>query len=176
MRKRRGLQQGAVALVVGVLTTAGLAGIATSGGAAAANETGVTDKEITVGYIFSETGVAGSTFKNADKAFQARIDRANAEGGVNGRKIVTEIIDDGRRGEQPAPRRRTSCENRDVFAVVNNSSFGFLSYRFLLEQGVPMIGGGFDGTYYGENGNEDIISTLGNSHPSPGSPTTACRR
>ena len=28
-------------------------------------------------------------------------------------------------------------QNRSVFAVVNNSSFAFLSYRFLLEQGVP---------------------------------------
>ena len=59
-------------------------------------------------------------------------------------------------------------QNRGVFAVVNNSSFAFLSYRFLLEQGVPMIGGGFDGTYYGEPGNEDIISPLGNVAPVAG--------
>ena len=167
MRKRRGLQKGAIALVVGVLTTVGLAGMATSGDAAAANETGVTDKEITVGYIFSETGVAGSTFKNAGKAFQARIDRANAEGGVNGRKIVTEIVDDGG-AVNNLQASQDLVRNRDVFAVVNNSSFGFLSYRFFLEQGVPMIGGGFDGTYYGEPGNEDIISTLGNIAPVAG--------
>ena len=167
MRKRRGLQQGAVALVVGVLTTAGLAGMATSGGAAAANETGVTDKEITVGYIFSETGVAGSTFKNAGEAFQARIDRTNAEGGVNGRKIVTESVDDGG-AVNNLQASQDLVQNRDVFAVVNNSSFAFLSYRFYLEQGVPMIGGGFDGTYYGEPGNEDIISTLGNIAPVAG--------
>jgi ABC-type branched-subunit amino acid transport system substrate-binding protein len=167
VRKRRGLQNGAVALVAGVLTTVGLAGMATSGGAAAANETGVTDKEITVGYIFSETGVAGSTFKNAGKAFQARIDRANAEGGVNGRKIVTEIVDDGG-AVNNLQASQDLVRNRDVFAVVNNSSFGFLSYRFFLEQGVPMIGGGFDGTYYGEPGNEDIISTLGNIAPVAG--------
>jgi ABC-type branched-subunit amino acid transport system substrate-binding protein len=167
VRKRRGLQKGAIALVVGVLTTVGLAGMATSGDAAAANETGVTDKEITVGYIFSETGVAGSTFKNAGKAFQARIDRANAEGGVNGRKIVTEIVDDGG-AVNNLQASQDLVRNRDVFAVVNNSSFGFLSYRFFLEQGVPMIGGGFDGTYYGEPGNEDIISTLGNIAPVAG--------
>ena len=64
-------------------------------------------------------------------------------------------------------------QNRDVFAIVNNSSFAFLSYRYLLEQGVPMIGGGFDGTYYTQKGNEDIISALGKWHArSPACPTT----
>ena len=28
-----------------------------------------------------------------------------------------------------------------------------------------MIGGGYDGTYYGEPGNENIISALGNAAP-----------
>ena len=31
-----------------------------------------------------------------------------------------------------------------------------------------MIGGGFDGTYYGEKGNENIISALGNRTPFTG--------
>jgi branched-chain amino acid transport system substrate-binding protein len=49
-----------------------------------------------------------------------------------------------------------------VFGIVNNSSFGFLTYKFLLDAGVPTIGGGFDGTYYGAPGNENIISAGGN--------------
>ena len=61
-----------------------------------------------LGFIFSETGAAGSTFKNAGKACQARIDRENAKGGVNGRKIDMEIIDDAGAGAT-SPRRRTSC-------------------------------------------------------------------
>jgi len=55
-----------------------------------------------------------------------------------------------------------------VFAVVNNSSFAFLTYRYLLSAGVPVIGGGFDGTYYGTKGNESIISALGNGAPVTG--------
>ena len=51
-------------------------------------------KSIDIGYIFSKTGVAGSTFLNADKGCQARIDRQNAAGGVNGRKINVEMVDD----------------------------------------------------------------------------------
>ena len=46
--------------------------------------------------------------------------------------------------------------------VVNNSSFAFLTYKFLSTAGVPLIGGGYDGTYYGEPGNENIISASGN--------------
>jgi branched-chain amino acid transport system substrate-binding protein len=55
-----------------------------------------------------------------------------------------------------------------VFAVVDNSAFAFLTWRYLKDQGVPMIGGGFDGNYYYNEGNENIISSLGNGTPVPG--------
>ena len=53
-------------------------------------------------------------------------------------------------------------QNKHVFMVVNNSSFAFLTYKFLLDAGVPQVNGGYDGTYYGVKGNENIISALGN--------------
>jgi len=37
---------------------------------------------VTIGFLYDGAGAAGSTFKNLAKAFQARIDRAKAEGGV----------------------------------------------------------------------------------------------
>jgi ABC-type branched-subunit amino acid transport system substrate-binding protein len=155
--------------VAALVVALGMAGLASAGSAADADgdTTGVTAKEVKIGYIFSETGLAGSTFKNAGKAFQARIDRENASGGVNGRKIATEIVDDGG-SVNNLQASQDLVQNRNVFAVVNNSSFAFLAYRFLLEQGVPMLGGGFDGTYYGEPGNEDIVSMLGNVVSSQG--------
>jgi branched-chain amino acid transport system substrate-binding protein len=55
-----------------------------------------------------------------------------------------------------------------VFAVIDNSAFAFLTWRYLKDQGVPMIGGGFDGNYYYDEGNENIISGLGNATPVPG--------
>jgi branched-chain amino acid transport system substrate-binding protein len=132
--------------------------------AGSANAPGVTNKAVKIGYIFSETGVASSTFRNAGKAFQARIDRANAEGGVNGRKIDAVIIDDASSGANLTA-AKDLVENQKVFAVVNNSSFAFLSYRYLLGAGVPVIGGGYDGSYYGQKGTENIISALGNGAP-----------
>ena len=83
---------------------------------------------------------------------------------MHGRKIDLEIIDDQSSAENLTA-AQDLVQNREVFAVINNSAFAFLSYRFLLENDVPMIGGGFDGNYYGEKGNENILSALGNVAP-----------
>jgi branched-chain amino acid transport system substrate-binding protein len=128
---------------------------------------GVTAKAVKLGFIWSGTGVASSTFQGSDKACQARVDRANRAGGVNGRKIEVEYVDDKSSGANLTA-AKDLVENRDVFGVINNSSFAFLSYRYLKDAGVPLIGGGFDGTYYGEKGNEGILSALGNSAPFTG--------
>jgi ABC-type branched-subunit amino acid transport system substrate-binding protein len=156
-----------VVATLGVAVLAGAGLVVGGAGAQSTNPPGVTAKTVKVGYIYSGTGVAASSFKGADKAFQARIDRANAAGGVNGRKIETELIDDLSSGANLTG-AQDLVQNRKVFAVVNNSPFAFLSYRYIESQGVPLIGGGYDGTYYGEPGNENIISALGNVVSSPG--------
>lgn len=152
----------AIAAAAAFAVTAGTAVAQSSG-----SVPGVTDKSVKIGFIWSGTGVASSTFQGSDKACQARVDRANREGGVNGRKIQVEYLDDKSSGANLTG-AKDLVENRNVFAVVNNSSFAFLSYRYLKDAGVPMVGGGFDGTYYGEKGNEGILSALGNSTPYTG--------
>jgi len=153
------------------VAVAGLAAatlVPTAAGAQSGKEVpGVTDKAVKFGFIYSGTGAASSTFQGSDKACQARVDRQNREGGVNGRKIEIEVIDD-KSSAANLTAAKDLVENRDVFGVINNSSFAFLAYRYLKEQGVPTIGGGFDGTYYGEKGNENILSALGNSAPFSG--------
>jgi branched-chain amino acid transport system substrate-binding protein len=135
-----------------------------SAGAGAQSETapGVTKKAIKIGYIWSETGVAASSFTKMGDAFKARIDAQNAEGGVNGRKIDVTIIDDKSSGANLTA-AKDLVENQHVFTLVNDSSFGFLTWRYLLQEAkVPYIGGGFDGNYYSQAGNEDVVSVLGN--------------
>src|SRR5689334_5043257 len=164
--RRAGRRARRRAIVVGLtaLLTA-TAALATAGAVGAQTATpGVTDKAIKVGYIYSEGGAAGSTFAHADDGFNARIKAQNAKGGVNGRKIDPVIVDDsGTQNNLQAA--KTLVDNDNVFAVVNNSSFAFLSYRYLLENGVPMVGGGYDGNEYGQPGNEKLISILGNIAP-----------
>jgi branched-chain amino acid transport system substrate-binding protein len=157
-----------VVAVVAALSM-GAVGLAATGAAAQSSGAapGVTDSDVTLGYISSQTGVAAATHKNAHKSCQARVDAQNADGGVNGRKINLQIIDDKSSAENLTA-AKDLVQNRDVFAVIDNSAFAFLSYRFLKDSGVPMIGGGFDGSYYYDQGNENIISALGNGTPVPG--------
>jgi ABC-type branched-subunit amino acid transport system substrate-binding protein len=155
---RLGLSLTVAALLVGVgLTTVGAASVS------AADE-GVTGKTITLGFIYPATGVAASISQNGLKAFQARIDRENAKGGVNGRTIKVISRDDASSGANLTA-SQDLVENQHVFAVVNESPFAFLSYRWLLDHKVPMMGNGVDGTYYQQKGNEAILSSGGNGNP-----------
>jgi len=157
----RGLRKPVRAVGIATLSVVVMAAMAAVGASSAAADDGVTAKDVTIGYITSQTGVAGSTFKNAPKGCQARIERENAKGGVNGRKINVEYVDD-QSGGGNLTGAQDLVQNKHVFMVVNNSPFAFLGYRFLLSAGVPMIGGGYDGVYYGDPGNEKIISASGN--------------
>jgi branched-chain amino acid transport system substrate-binding protein len=153
----------AIAIAVGVL------GIGLAGGTAGAqtlNTEGVTKDSVKLGFIWSGTGVAAPNFQDSDKACKARVDDQNAHGGVNGRKIQLETVDDQSSGANLTG-AQDLVKNRHVFAVVNNSSFAFLSYRYLQSAGVPLIGGGFDGNYYSQKGNENIIDAGGNGSPPP---------
>ena len=85
---------------------------------------------------------------------------------MNGRKIELEKVDDKSSGANLTG-AKDLIDNRHVFAVVNNSSFAFLAYRYIKGSGTPLIGGGFDGNYYSQKGNEDIISVGGNGSPPP---------
>jgi branched-chain amino acid transport system substrate-binding protein len=148
-----------------IVALVAMAALPTAGGAAVrAADPGVTSKAIKLGFIYPATGVAASISKNGLIAFQSRIDRQNAQGGVNGRKIEVVSRDDASSG-QNLTAAQDLVENQHVFAVVNESPFAFLSYRWLLDHNVPMIGNGADGTYYQQKGNEDILSSSGNSLP-----------
>ncbi len=150
-------------VAVGALSVA-LAGI--PAGAQSSTAPGVTKDAVTLGFIWSGTGVAAPNFQDSADACKARVDAQNAKGGVNGRKIDLETVDDKSSGANLTG-AKDLVENRHAFAVVNNSSFAFLSYRYLQSAGVGLIGGGFDGNYYSQKGNEDIISAGGNGSPPP---------
>jgi ABC-type branched-subunit amino acid transport system substrate-binding protein len=157
--------------VLSILMSAGLAGTlamsGTAGAAAADSSEGVTPTSVKIGFITSKTGLAASTFGSSDAGCKGRIGRENANGGVNGRKIEVVYADDQSSGQNLTV-AQDLAQNKHVFMVVDTSPFTFLSYRWLLDNGVPTIGSGIDGTEYGEPGNEKLISGLGNSAPSPG--------
>jgi branched-chain amino acid transport system substrate-binding protein len=138
-----------------------------SAGARSLKTEGVTKNSVQLGFIWSGTGAGSPDFEDSAKACQARVDAQNAKGGVNGRTIRL-ISRDDQSGNGNLTAAQELVRKRHVFAVVNNSSFAFLTYGYLESAGVPLIGGGFDGTYYGAKGNENIISMAGNGAPVDG--------
>jgi ABC-type branched-subunit amino acid transport system substrate-binding protein len=89
----------AIGVMAGVLTaTAALAGapIAAGSAGAAGSASGhhFTGAPITIAFISSTTGLAASLFQEAPQGFLARIALQNAEGGVDGHKLVPLVIND----------------------------------------------------------------------------------
>jgi len=163
--RRRGVRALAA---VATLSIATVGVLATGASAQSSGSTpGVSNKSVKIGFISSETGAAAANFVGADKACKARVGAENAKGGINGRKIDLVEIDD-KSGAGNLTAAKDLVQNQNAFAVVNDSPFAFLTWRYLKDEGVPMIGGGFDGSYYYDAGNENIISSLGDGTPIPG--------
>ena len=128
----------------GSSTTASSAAASTVPAGNTASAPGVTADSIKVGLITSETGVASAvSIPGIAKGFQARIDQQNAMGGVNGRKIVTIVRDDGSTPSGALTAAQDEV-NAGVFAIDDNSAFVFGASQYLKGQNMPVVGGGYD--------------------------------
>nr|WP_202538173.1 ABC transporter substrate-binding protein [Streptomyces sp. SID8379] len=104
---------------------------------------GVTDDSIKVGGIVSMTTASGYSKKDTDLGAKARFDRANAEGGVNGRKIdYLGAEDDGQDPAKNLAAARKLVQQDKVFAIAPMSSVTFSGADFLQKQKVPTFGWG----------------------------------
>ena len=136
---------------------------------AGAADPGVTDKQITIGYILSGHGCRGVGVQDRRQDLR-RPREAPKRGGRRERpQDQGDRVDDQSSGANLTA-TKDLIQNRGAFMVVNNSSFAFLSYRTMLDNKVPMVGGGYDGDYYNKPGAESLFSALG--VPFTGSPTT----
>ncbi len=123
-------------MAVGVSAVDGTAGAATSGA------------PITLAMITSLTGEGSSEFSQAPAGFNARIALQNAEGGVDGHKLVGMVLDD-----QTSPTAIATAVqdalSKGVFGIVSTSPLFFLAAKDPQQQGVPVTGGFFDGPEWG---------------------------
>lgn len=109
--------------------------------AAPGADIGVTDTAIKVGGVLVKTSATGYTTAAAEIGAKARFERANTEGGVNGRKI--EFIgaeDDGMDPAKGAAAAQKLVQQQKVFALVPVSSPPFGGASFLEQQSVPWVG------------------------------------
>jgi branched-chain amino acid transport system substrate-binding protein len=116
-------------------------------GAAAPTATAST-APITIAYITDETGQAGAENGPSPVAFEARLDMQNAEGGVNGHKLVPLVIDD-----QTNPSEITTAVqdaiSKGAFAIVSQSVLMFLAAKYPQQAGMPVTGAYTDGPEWG---------------------------
>jgi branched-chain amino acid transport system substrate-binding protein len=116
--------------------------------------------------VSTTPGVAWARPRDSDLGCIARVKMENAKGGVNGRKLDVQYADDGAGNNLTVT--QDLVQNKHVYMIINDSAFFFQTYRWVLDNNVPTIGGGFDGQEYGVAGNEKLVSGFGSYVPFTG--------
>jgi len=156
------------ATTAGAATTSGGGGATTTAGGQttpsfdpAENEAsapGVTEDTITIGLVTSVTGNAASTFADTADGVRARLEAENAKGGVYGRRLVLEVADDQSSPQTDLSAVQSLVEQKDSFAIVGYSPYLFGGFRYLQENGIPVVGSGFDGPEWHQQPNTNMFS------------------
>ena len=125
-------------------STTGSTSPPTTSGSAGAQPTG---SPITLAYISSLTGPGGSQDGSSPSGFTARIALQNAEGGIDGHKLVGQVIDD-----QTSPGLIATAVQGAVandFGIVSQSPLFFLAAKYPQQAGMPVTGSYDDGPEWG---------------------------
>src|SRR3954465_9595680 len=109
-----GMKGRILATLVGIAAIAAIA--VSAAGGAVRTDPGVTANSINIGGTFPITGPA-SLYKTIPAAEKAYFDYVNDHGGVNGRKIDFEILDDAYDASKTVPLTQQLVEQDKVFAV-----------------------------------------------------------
>jgi ABC-type branched-subunit amino acid transport system substrate-binding protein len=133
-----GMKGRLLAVLAGTALVAAIAATAASGSRTA--DPGVTATSIKIGGTFPLTGVA-SLYKTIPAAEAAYFAYVNAQGGVNGRKIDFEILDDAYDPAQTVPLVQQLVDKDKVFAVVGSlgTAPGLSTWGFLNDNKVPQV-------------------------------------
>ncbi|WP_238438541.1 ABC transporter substrate-binding protein, partial [Frankia nepalensis] len=101
---------------------------------------GFSSEEIRLGFVYPDGGPAAPSLAPAISGFIARIEAANAAGGIHGRKIVPIWRDDASSQEQNHVAVRELVEREDVFGLVEATITAAGGADYLLERNVPVAG------------------------------------
>ncbi|HEY1652606.1 MAG TPA: ABC transporter substrate-binding protein [Acidimicrobiales bacterium] len=150
VRKRtsnNGARQRLARLALAALMTSGVT-IGVGGALAGSAGAATSGAPITLAMITSLTGEGSSEFSQAPAGFNARIAMQNAEGGVDGHKLVGVVLDD-----QTSPTAISTAVqdalSKGAFGIVSTSPLFFLAAQYPQQKGVPVTGGFFDGPEWG---------------------------
>ena len=110
------------------------------GGGGGGNATGVTQESIKLGTTFPLSGPA-SAYATIARAAQARFEYVNSQGGVNGRQIEFEVLDDAYEPPRAVTNVRRLVTQEQVFAVFNplGTPNNIAIREYLNQQEVPQV-------------------------------------
>ena len=128
-----------------------------SAGSPSSDANAASTSTIKIGYLGDLTGVAASSFTGGLAAAQARIDLANAQGGVNGHKLELFSADTGSTTAQTLTAAEKLVQDDNVFGVITDSGFVFAASKYLQQQGIPVTGWGVDGPEWTEQPNTNMF-------------------
>ncbi len=130
--------------------------VGVSGGAASAAKA-----PIVIGMVTDETGGAASTYVNAQDGAEARIAAQNAAGGVDGHKLVLNVVDSQSTPAGFLEASQTLVQTKGAFGIIAISSSTFGGASYLQKQGVPVTGFAEDGPEWGQQPNTNMFSVSG---------------
>jgi branched-chain amino acid transport system substrate-binding protein len=140
-----------------VSATAGMVGLSALV-LAPASASSAAGAPIKIAMITSETGVAASEFATTPQGFLSRVDLQNAEGGINGRKIDPIVINDqGSLTTVVTAVQQAISEG--AIGIVNATPFFFNAYKYAQQAHIPVTGGSFDGSEWGEQPNTNMFAS-----------------
>src|SRR6516164_11667959 len=113
---------------------------------------------ITLALISSLTGPSAPETASSPAGFYARIALQNAEGGVDGHKLVPLVLDDQTNPSQVATAVQDAL-SRGAFGIVSASPLFFLAAKYPEMQHVPVTGSYTDGQEWGEQPYTNIFAS-----------------
>jgi len=157
---RRRFYRGAV-LFVAACTALAACSSSSSGGSGSGSTPPGGSKTITIGFVTDLTGVASSGFLTSKLGIDAYLNHVNAAGGVNGYKIKYILADTNSTPTGALTAVQKLVEQNNVFAIVENSSDFFGAEPYALTHGIPVVGSGIDGPYWGDPSKTNIFDAAG---------------
>ena len=137
------------AVAVTMLATAGVGVAVGTPATAGASAPGVTSTQISTGAVSTLTGPIASNFESLVPGIRAYFQMVNAEGGINGRKLVlTHSLDDGGNPSQFNQLVHTLVDQDHVFAVAGIAT-AFFTPNYLVATKTPTYGYNVTGNWAG---------------------------
>lgn len=137
-RRRLAVAVASVTFLACVGTACSSDSVETSTGAC--DSPGVRSDQVSLGLVFPDTGPLAATLAPVRSGVEARVQEANAAGGVHGRKIVYEWRNDAASPDTNNHAVHELVESEHVFGLVEATVAATGSAAYLNELGVPVTG------------------------------------